>query len=85
MFLFTLERGQLETCQRGSDQQWQQDLVLCGEFTTSSKITQEFSEPTPKYSRAVAPGAEGPVGEDVLGLHAKNVVLIFDIDLNPGF
>lgn len=39
MCLFTLERGQLETCQRESDQQRQQDLVLCGEFTTSRKIT----------------------------------------------
>lgn len=37
--LFTLERGQLEMCQRESDQERQQDLVLCGEFTTSRKIT----------------------------------------------
>lgn len=47
--------------------------------------SEEFSLPTPKYSHAVAPGAERPVGEDVLGSHAKDALLIFDIDLKPGF
>lgn len=38
-----------------------------------------------KYSRAVAPGAERPVGEDVFSLHAKDIAVIQDINFKLGF